>query len=588
MITRLLRAVILLALTFTMAACTLIPTTGPVIHVSQSPLPTGAPPVDVEPAPPVPGANPESILAGFLTAVASGSPSRFAIARQYLTTRAAEEWDPTQSVTIYSSDGSPPIVTDQSAVLKTTVIGRVDAEGHFTAVEEPDFTHNFVITKGVDGQWRIGDPGPGIFVSQYLFQKSFRAVAMNYFNREFDRLVTENLYINWASVTPTAAVQALLRGPSAWLSPAALTVIPAHTKLFVESVPVQDGVAQVSLTQPAAGLSEDQQVQMAAQILSTLRGVAPSITGVRIDVAGVPLAVPGEDEDGVVRADAISAYTTSVSPLSQDAYGLLPEGSVVRLPSSPAALPQPVPGGLGEPEPVWGDIPHSLAVDPAGNTLALATESSLWLASTRSGEPANKQFDDPGLIRPQIDAGGVWTIAHEEGVPKLWLVPNRGKVVNTPLPELEGADIVSFRVSPDRSRIALVARFEDAEVLGLLRISSMSPLAADGWRPLVVDTGRGTLDKCLDVGWASAMQLVVLASSTKDASPVVYRLDVDAALVTSLGPVGDDTPTGLAVQPRTDNPVIMVVTGSGEVLRYEDSTRWTPLASGLATIALPG
>jgi len=326
---------------------------------------------------------------------------------------------------------------------------------------------------------------------------------------------------------------------------------------------------------------------MAAQMLSTLRAVSPGITGVRIDVAGVPLAVPGSDDDGVVRADAITAYTTSVSPLSQDAYGLLPDASVVRLPSSPAGLLAPVPGPLGHPEPDWGDIPDYLAVDPNGSTLALATESSLWLASTRNGHPANKRFDATGLIRPQIDAGGVWAISHNE-VPELWLVPNTGQVVSAPLPELEGATIVSFRVSPDRSRIALVARFEDAEVLGLMRISSMSPLAADGWRPLVVDTGRGTLDKCLDVGWASAMQLMVLASTTKDASPVVYRLDVDAALVTSLGPIGDDTPVGLAVQPRNDAPVIMVVTGSGEVLRYEDSTRWTQLASDLSTIALPG
>jgi len=581
------RIMIALALAMTMTGCAEIPITGPVVQVSPAPVATDAPPVDVEPAPPVPGGNPDSILAGFLTAVASGSPTRFAIARQYLTPRAAEEWDPTQGVTIYSSDGPAPIVTDQSAVLKTPVVGQIDAEGHFTAVDEPDYSHNFAMVQDSSGQWRIDDPGQGIFVSAYRFQSSFKVVPVYFFNRSLDKLVVENLYMNWADATPAAAVEALLRGPSAWLSPAAVTVIPAQTKLFVSSVPVQSGVAQVSLTQAAAGLSEIQQVQLAAQLLSTLQGVSSSINGVRIDVAGVPLAI-GQDPGGVVRADTISAYTSVIAPISQDAYGLLEDGSVVKLPDSSNLTVQPVPGPLGVAGSNWGDEVQSLAISPDGSTLALASAASLWLASTTSGAPARKLYDATGLVRPQIDSDGVWAISNGD-VPQLRLVSNSG-LVSPPvdLTEVAGATIIAFRVSPDRARIAVIARFGDTDMIGLLRISSLTPLAADGWRPLVVDTGRGTLDKCFDVGWASSMQLLVLGSATKDASIVVYRLDVDAALVESLGPIGDDTPVGLAVQPRTDGQAVLVVTTSGMVLRYEDRTRWLSLVSGVVSIALPG
>jgi len=580
-------ALIAVATAIVTAGCAEIPITGPVVQVSPPPVVTGAPPVDVEPAPPVPDGNPDAILSGFLTAVASGSPTRFSVARQYLTSRAAEEWDPTQGVTIYSSDGSALIVTDHSAALKTPVIGLIDSQGYFTAVDQPDFSHNFNMVQNVYGQWRIDDPGQGIFVSQYRFQSSFRVVPLHFFNRSLDKLVVENLYMNWADATPAAAVEALLRGPSAWLSPAAVTVIPAQTRLFVSSVPVQDGVAQVSLTQAAAGLSDIQQVQLAAQLLATLQGVSDSISGLRIDVAGVPLAVRGQDEEGVVRADTISTYTAVSNPSSQDAYGLLDDGSVVRLPATSNDVTWPVLGPISVPGSDEADVPESLAVSPDGTKLALATASGLYLASTASGSPALKRFDQTGLIRPQVDNDGVWAVSNGD-VPVLWLVSNSGTVDHVPLTELAGATVVAFRVSPDRARIAVIAEYEDVDLFGLMRISSTTPLAADGWRPLVVDTGRGTLDKIYDVGWASSLQLLVLASATKDASFVVYRFDVDAAMVESLGPIGDDPPIGLAVQPRTDGQTILVVTTSGMVLRYEDATRWITLVSGVTAIALPG
>jgi len=581
------RALVAIAAALGLAGCALIPVTGPVIQVSPTPVPTNARPVDVEPAPPVQDGDPDTILAGFLTAVASGSPSRWAIARQYLTSHAAGEWDPTAGVTIYSSDGPPPIVTDQSAVLKTPVIGQIDADGHFTAVDDQEFTHNFAMVKDALGQWRIDDPGSGIFISQYRFQMSFRAMPVYFFTKPLDRLLVENLYVNWADATPTAAVEGLLKGPSAWLSPAALTVIPAQTKLVASSVPVQNGVAQVSLTAPAAGLSDTQQVQLAAQLLSTLQAVQQSITGVRIDVAGVPMVVRGQGADGVTRASAIAAYTTAPAPQSQTAFGMLDDGTVVRLPATSDAAAEPVPGPLGVAGSDWGDVADSLAVSPDGRTLAIAGVSSLWLANATSGAPATKQFDATGLVRPQFDSSGVWAMSNGD-VPELRYVPNGGLVVGTRLDELAGATIVAFRVSPDRSRIGVVARIDDKTVLGLMRVSSTAPLSVDGWRPLVVNTGRGTLDNCLDVGWTSPMQMVVLSSATKDASVVVYRFDVDAALVESLGPIGDDTPVSLAAQPKADGQTVLVVTGAGVVLRYEDRTHWSSLVTGLKSVALPG
>ncbi|MCL2782467.1 MAG: LpqB family beta-propeller domain-containing protein [Propionibacteriaceae bacterium] len=575
--------VVVIALACFLAGCAGIPTMGPVEEISQPPVVNGAPPVDIEPAQPMPGGNPDSILAGFLTAVASGNAGRFVVARQYLTPQAAENWDPTQGVTVYSSDNPAPIGLDKSAVLRTPVIGRIDADGHYTAVSDPSFSHNFNMTKDADGEWRIDDPGTGIFISQYRFEQSYRAVPVYFFNKAFNRLVIENLYMNWGDATPAAAVEGLLRGPSAWLSSTALSVIPPQTRL-IGGIPVQNGVAQVSLTQQAAGLSDTQQVQMAAQLLRVLESFS-YIKGVVIDVDSLPLTIRGADAQGVVRDSTIDAYQTIVASSSQDVLGLRDDGSVVRLSSLVGAYPQPILGPLGRAD--WGDVPTQLAVGSDGTTLAMTSDTGLWVGSASSGQPANEAIEATGLTRPQVDDNGVWVVANGD-VPTLYQVALNGVQASAALTELAGAQVVAFRVAPDQSRIAVVAHFNDQDMLGLLRISSISPLTVDGWRPLVVNTGRGDLATCLDVGWVSPTQMIVLASASNDENVVAYRLDVDAALVESIGPIGGDAPVALSVQPHSEGTIALVVTTSGAVLRYEDRTRWTSLVSGLVVVAQAG
>ena len=582
---RLMITVLVLAL----SGCVTIPTTGAVQQVNPPPAGNGGPQVDVEPAAPVQDGNPDTILAGFLAAVASGSPNRFAIARLYLTAKAAEEWDPTQGATIYSSDGTPTIVNDTNAILKAPVLGLIDSDGHYTSVSKPDFSHNFAMEQDANGQWRIGDPGSGVFISQYRFQQSYRAIPVYFFNRALDRLVVENIYMNWADDNATSVVEGLLRGPSAWLSPAALTLIPPQTKLAVSAVAVQDGVALVSLTQQANGLSDTQQLQMAAQLYWTLRGVPSGITGLRIDVDGQPMSVRGQDADGVITASTVAGYPTMVSPGSQVGYGLLTDGTVVKLSASAGDGPQPMAGPLGSVKAGLEEVPESLALSPDGAALALTTPSGLWAAPTAGGEAATRLLDVKELVRPQVDDAGVWDISNDKAAhPTLWLVDAEGNTHKVALADLAGAIVVSFRVAPDRSRIAVIVRQRGKDTLGLLRITSIDPLSVSGWRPLVVDTGRGDLAACADVGWVSPTQLVVLSSSTKDANVVVYRMDVDAALVESLGPVAGDTPMALAVQPRSEGTTALVVTRGNSVLQYEDRTRWTTLFSGLKAVALPG
>jgi len=357
----------------------------------------------------------------------------------------------------------------------------------------------------------------------------------------------------------------------------------------VGSVPVNEGVAQVSLTQQVLGLSETQKVQMATQLLWTLQNFT-GVTGLRIDVGGTPLSIHGQDADGVMRMGAVASYQLIDQPESQDVFGLLTDGSVVQVPSSTVGVPRPIKGQLGAPG--WGDTPNKLALGPDGLKLALVSSTSLWTASAVDGQPANKILDAAGLTRPQITDDGTWVISagNADGdPPRLWLIsPGGSSQPPQSLTELTGATVVAFRVAPDRTRMAVVANIGGRDVLGFMRIRSMSPLEVDGWRPLVVNIGRDTMASCLDVGWLSPTQLAVLATTSGNAAVSAYRMDVDAASVQSMGPLSGDVPVTLAVQPRPSGTSAMAVTEVGTALRYEDTTRWTMVTSDLVAIALPG
>jgi len=269
-------------------------------------------------------------------------------------------------------------------------------------------------------------------------------------------------------------------------------------------------------------------------------------------------------------------------------FGLSDDAVLVRVPTTSSDALQPVRGPLGTT--TWEGAPTQIAVGPDDTTVALTSDTSLWIGSIASTQAPEKAFDAPGLTRPQVNQDGTWVISQGADAgdpPVMWLVDGGGVQQHVELTDLAGATVIAFRVAPDRTRVAVVAQIGGQDVLGLLRIRSLAPLAVDGWRPLVVNTDQGLLATCLDVGWVSPAQLVVLAATTGD-NVSAYRMDMDAASVSSMGPLSGDQPVALAVTPRSDGTTTAVVlTSTDTSWRYEDTTRWTQMATGLKAIALP-
>ena len=98
------RAVSLAAVTAlaVLAGCAEIPTEGPVAQGDVVLTENDA--LFLQVYGPDANATPEQIVRGFLSAQAAGVNEAFATAREFLTERASQEWDPYGQVTVYSGD----------------------------------------------------------------------------------------------------------------------------------------------------------------------------------------------------------------------------------------------------------------------------------------------------------------------------------------------------------------------------------------------------------------------------------------------------------------------------------------------------
>lgn len=571
-------------LVMVLAGCASFPTSSPVEKVSDA-RPDGRPGIDVAAQPPAPGASPEAILEGFFTA--SEAPGDgYLVARQYLTPEVAGSWRPEVGIQVYDATGQSRVVTvDGAAVLRAPLVGRVDVDHVFTATFDPDFTHNFEMTQ-VDGEWRIGNPGEGILMSVQRFQRAFDAVPVYYLDAAGQRMVSQQVFLRQTDInmkTPDVLVRALIGGPGTWLRPAVLDALPTEvqsTGTWVDDA----GVARVSLTEQMEALSADQRLQAAAQLLFTL-SYFRSITGVQVSVNGRPLSIPGADADGVIRMDAVAQFSAERPVVARDLYGVR-GGTVIKLSEGPDAEVMALPGTLGS---GWDQVPGWLAVNWTGDRVAVVSGDAhqLYEAATADGTP-ELVHEGNDLVKPQYDADGrLWTIDNTEIGPVAVRVGPGQVSSSVPLVELEGAEVLAFRVSPDLTRIAVIAEIDGEQRLGMLRVRGVEQLTIDGWREQPVSTSRGQVTQLRDVGFISADRMMVLAAAERDPQFMVYSSDIDGAVVTSQGPISDVDAIGMTVMPLGNVGALTVVTATHRGMRYEAQFRWSTLIEDVTDLAYP-
>lgn len=282
-------------LVFGLAGCGGLPETGPVVDGLRldAPIP---PLIGRQLEGPAPGATPEQIALGFVRAAEEADEGR-PTARQFLmpTSDARWRWSDQDIVVVDSVDNLTirKLAADTLEV-RASAIAKVSPEGRYTDLPlGSQVATTFGLRKDRAGQWRIDLPaqGFGLWLDSDGFSSLYSAYNVYYVTRTGRQLVPDRRWFPTGSRTATALARAQLDPPPPYLKGALATGIPPGTTLAVNAVPVENGRAQVTLSEEALEADPDERAAMWAQLAATLSAI-PSVRTVSITAGETELELP--------------------------------------------------------------------------------------------------------------------------------------------------------------------------------------------------------------------------------------------------------------------------------------------------------
>lgn len=462
---------------------------------------------------PIEEGDPLGLVRGFV--YASGRPDdRHASARRYLTA-SASGWDDGASLTVLaerfdtvfapaSAGGGP----DRAVVrVRGSRLGTVGPSGAFEPSPAPVEIDIGVVRQ--DEGWRIDRLPPGVLVRASDFRSNFRSLRAWFSDVTTGRLVPDTHYVPSTRPTQLAAraVEVLLRGPSAGLAGAAVTLFPATARLRSAVVESPDGAVVVDLA-GVSGLSPADRRLLAAQVSLTLAEV--SVPRVRILSDGEPL-LPGQPE---VTRDEFAGLVAGPEPIP--AFPLLVDGGRVRRIGESGQV-APVPGQAGNGS---FDVVDAAASPRAGRIAVVSREETgtqRLLVGPAGGQLTATPVSGAALSGLTWNATGdeIWAIA--DGRLRRVVLPVGAPPAEAPLDlaRLDGLrTLTDVALSRDGARVAIVA---DGRTLVAPVVPGPAGSAAIG---TLRELRPSDLEDAVAVEWRSAEQLVVATDSDRPVSLV--------------------------------------------------------------------
>ncbi|GAB7193695.1 LpqB family beta-propeller domain-containing protein [Kineococcus sp. NUM-3379] len=502
------------------AGCGRLPDSGPVLSGPRLADDPGFGLLQVVPEGPLPEATPLEVVRGFLRAAGSVQDDH-AVARSFLTERAALRWRPDAATTIcvrtptvtdlgragagQPSDGGPPpsAAATVQVLLEGPVLARIDAQGRRAEQAPGVRLGQRLLLRAERGRWRIDELPDGVVVSASDASRTFRAFPLAFATPDGSQLVPEVRWFAYGSTTATKIVRELLRGPSPWLAPAVVSGAPARTRLRLGSVPVADGVASVELTEEVVDTTPQERRLLLSQLRASLLRV-PGVLSVRVTAGGVALSAPSGPDVPTVR------------PPDDPRLLVLTEAGLARWDG--AELTTVVSEQSGWAAAGAGTHP---AVSPVGGPFAMLGVDGRRLLLQRPGSPPVQALAaaEP-MLPPSVDRfGWVWTARGQELLAVPSAAPDAGAVpVQGPAGEpLTG--LSRLRVSRDGTRALVVRTGPDGApvvaVHGVQRDPTGRPVGLTGAGPVLAPGAVAVLD----VSWLGADHSVLLVQRPGEEAP---------------------------------------------------------------------
>ncbi|MEW1960223.1 LpqB family beta-propeller domain-containing protein [Kineococcus sp. NPDC059986] len=522
--------------------------------------------LQVIPDGPTPGAGPVDVVRGFLRAAVAADDDH-AVARQFLTSAAAQSWRADASTTVVATGPDLSLVAQgpTSAVVSitTTATAVVDAAGHY--VEQPPgaTTTRPVALVREDGQWRLAEPGDGIVLTALDASRTLRSFPVFFVTSgPTPQLLADVRWFGYDSSVATRIVRALLEGPSDWLAPAVVSGAPRGTSLRVGTVPVSAGTATVDLSDRALDAGPAQRATLLAQLRASLTGL-PEVSDVTVTVDGAELTRSGARSADLPR---------SVVPTDARLVLLGPQGLTRWDRSGAVAV-----AGTGPGLESGGGASHP-AAGADGTTYAVLTDDGRVARVQRAGGPLQAAVTGRGpLVPPAVDRfGWVWTAPTAVGQSPL-AVPatapaTPAQTVQVPADGL-GGSLVRARVARDGARLLVVVR----DPAGLIHVRVHGIVRDGDGKPLRLGSGTADLapgaGDVLDAAWLADDELVLLVrDGAGRTAPVLARVSGPSTRL-------PDVPGAVAVAGGWSDRDVVVGTGDGKLLSRSGAD-WIPVADG--------
>lgn len=476
-----------------------VPTSGPIEQGDKVTAGTNDQFIRVIARPPSEGMTPTQIVQGFLDASASFEGDHF-VARQYLTKAASDSWDPSTVVRVFEGSGTL-VETGRRVNFSASQAATVGANGTYRVSDAGVSLLSGYDVVRVDGQWRISGLPSGLVLSQSDVERTFRSLAVYFFNPSFTQLVPDPRLIPvYGPAQATTLTRYLLAGPSDWLQPAVRTGFPDGVRLNLESVPIVNGVAQVDLNRSSRLASDEARVSLSEQLVWTLAQLS-DVKSVGITSAGEPYLVPG-----VASPQPRGSWpevNPNAMPIGVTGYAAQTAG-VVALTDQGTA---PVPGPAGITDfidiAVSGDNTMLAGIDAKGNLIRMPmTARAARERISLGGAPSAPAFGPNGSL---------WVVVAGKG---LIAADERGVVASISVQGLpKRSFILSAVPSRDGTRAALIVRTGARTRLLLARVTSSGPTATTDLtisEPVKVEK---QLTEVVDVAWADSDHLLVLGGT---------------------------------------------------------------------------
>jgi hypothetical protein len=559
--------------------CATVPTKGPIRNSSQDAPATGQNGIGVKARPPRPNAEAPQLVNGFLEAM---SDSRaFDVAREYMTAEAAGAWKPESRIWIYDQSASSGVSRggDGKMHLSAPLIATIDPRGTWTpAPNGQQLNWAFDLTE-VSNQLRVTNAPPGVFLGSNQLDSKLTPRALYFFNPSKRLLVPDPVFLPF-NLSPgqeaTQLVQELLKGPTERLGNGVVSLAPPGTTVNV-SVPVENGVATVALSDTVTALTDPQdRERLAAQITKTLR---PITDRVRITVEGAPLL---QDQDVLQFTNLFSQYDPSVqNGRLKDLYGLR-DGKIQRIQGQDDG--QTIEAQPMDDSQLYSYDAKSFAVNLRGDSGAIVTSTKGGrpvvvvgrLDAPKNEKPESPILADGKVLRPSFDyEENLWVLDQADSSTPRLRVRGQDAKLRTVLAKFPGTP-VALRMAPDGVRALLVVESKGVNTVltATIETNEKKQLVLGRFKSLQM-----RLADITDAAWSNTGVLVA-GKSIKGEQSRPWQVNMDGSQRRVI-PGGSDRFDAVLVASNPNIDTLPAVQDSKKQLHWQGKDlTWVNLAEG--------